>query len=197
MARALTLEDFGQNMPTAGLSDQPSVGGDARLEVYEDGYKAGWDDAVAANTKAQTQISADFAKTLQDLSFGYHEARVHVLKNISPLLTLMAEKLLPQMARDGFAQNVVEVAKGYADEAGNAPVEIVVNPENRPALEELLEAETHIPLRLVEETSLGPGQAFLRAGQQEHAIDLEQVETAIRDAVAGFLTDDTEMLKHG
>jgi len=197
MARALTLENFTPNGLATGLGDSEVIlGADARLAAYEDGYKAGWDDSVAAESQTQTRVGADFAHSLQELSFTFHEARAHVLGSIAPLLTLMAEKVLPDLARDGFAQSIIELAREAATEAANRPIELVINPANRPAVERLLEGDPGLPLTVVEEPTLGPGQAFLRGARGETSLDLDAVTAGIRDAVSGFLATETQLEVH-
>ena len=57
-----------------------------KVSAYDSGYKAGWDDAAAAQASEQNQIGAELAKNLQDFSFTFHEARVQVMKSMQPLL---------------------------------------------------------------------------------------------------------------
>ena len=58
---------------------------DAKLASFESGYSAGWEDAAAAQADDQTRVSADLARSLQSLTFTYHEARNHVLKAIEQI----------------------------------------------------------------------------------------------------------------
>jgi len=192
MARPLTLEDFSPGMPASQRpAAEPAVlTEEARLSAYEEGYKAGWDDAVEAESSTKARISADFEKTLQDLSFSFQEARSHVLRGVGPLLSMMAEKALPEMARTWFSATITEILRDTAEQAADRPVELVVNPENRKALEEVMTQDPALPMTLVEEPSLGPGQAFLRAASGETAIDIDAVLADIRTAVAGFLAAD-------
>ena len=64
-----------------------------RLEAYEQGYKAGWDDAATAQADDHTRISAGFARNLQELSFTYHEAKGQILGSLEPLLKEMVTKI--------------------------------------------------------------------------------------------------------
>ena len=77
---------------------------------------------------------------------------------------------------------------GPADNAAEAPVELVVNAANRAAVEGLLEAGSPpLPVTIVEEHTLGPGQAYIRAGGGETAVDIDTVLKEINEAVGGFL----------
>ena len=81
---------------------------EAKLAAYEQGYKAGWDDAAAAQSEDQTRIRADLARNLQQLSFTYQEARAHILKAVEPLLEEMVNRRLPDTARETLAPLVLE-----------------------------------------------------------------------------------------
>jgi len=200
----LTFEDFSTPAPEPAAPAAPPAREPAlpdaqeiRLNAYEEGYKAGWDDATAAENEARTRIGADFAKTLQELSFSYHEARSHVLGALGPLLSAIVEKVVPQVAESGFARTVLEVAMQMAEKAGDAPVEIRVCPENRPALAELTGTDPGLPLRIVEDDTLGPGQALLSGATGECEIDIDGMLDSIRAALDEFLTTEEEARRHG
>lgn len=195
-ARPVTLEDF--DAPTGAEPSPAPLTEEARLAAYEEGYKAGWEDAAAAEQTAQAHISADFAQNLRDLSFTFAEARSQVIRDIGPLLTLMAEKMLPRMAQEGFARCVIEQVEQAAEQASDRPVTIMVNPANADAIEHLLEAiEPPLNARIDTDATLGPGQAFVQGHRGDTAIDLDGVEARIRAAVSDFLTHDQEVAAHG
>ncbi|MBA3904750.1 MAG: flagellar biosynthesis protein, partial [Rhodocyclaceae bacterium] len=71
---ALRLEAFDKVAATDG-SIQPLVEAtaveEAKVASFEQGYSAGWDDAVAAQNGDQTRIRADLARNLQSLAFTF------------------------------------------------------------------------------------------------------------------------------
>lgn len=164
---------------------------DIRMQAYEEGYTAGWDDAAAAQTDDQSRIKADFARNLQSLGFTFQEARMHVLRAIQPLLQQIVSRLLPEMARETLASIALETLMPLADEMADAPVTVVLNPASRPAVEDLLEQATGLPLIVIEEPSLGEGQVYLRIGDTETRIDLDRATADIASAVRDFF-DHTE-----
>ena len=188
MIATLRLEVF-----EAADSDQdavpaPATGADqeSRLEAYEQGYRAGWEDAAAAHAEDQRRIRVDLARSLQALGFTYQEARAHVLKSLAPLMQDMVGKLLPEMAREALAPTVLETLMPLAEQLADEPVTLVVNANDRKAIEELLEQATGLPVTIVEEATLSEGQAFLRLGLQEVHIDLARATAEIAAAVRGF-----------
>ncbi len=187
MPRPISLEDFTPQAPKPE-DKTPVAVEEAHLAAYEDGYKAGWDDAAAAEMQARERISADFANSLGELAFTFHEARTHVLQGLAPLLTLMAEKVLPDIVRDGLAKTLSGIVATAAEQAADRPVELVINPDNRAAVDALLAEDPPLPLTVTEDPNLGPGQAYIRAATgRETALDLDAVLAEIHQAVSGFL----------
>lgn len=159
---------------------------ETKLASYDTGYAAGWEDAAAAQSADQTRVRADLARNLQSLGFTFHEARMHVLRALEPLLNEIVGRFLPGLARETLAPIVLDVLMPLAEKMADAPVTLVLNPAARPAVEALLEQATGIPLTLVEETSLSEGQVYLKLGETETQINLDRATAEITAAVRGF-----------
>lgn len=180
------LEDFGafaRGTPVA-LTDISLE--EERLEAFEKGYQAGWDDSARALSEENRSLSADLAQNLKDLSFTYHEAHTAVLNGLRPLLDQIISAVLPALAHQALCAQISELLHEIARDHSGQPIEIVTAPANIPALEALLQEEGVLPVSLVEESSLADGQAYLRFGHQEREIDLDSVLTAIEQAVTVF-----------
>ncbi len=157
-----------------------------RLESYEAGYKAGWDDAVRAEAEEQGRIGAEFARNLQDLGFTFHEARSHVMQALEPLLSGMVERVLPRLVAETLGQTIIDELLPLATVAADTPIEVVVAPQSRPVLEQLLGEGSTVPFTLVEEPTLAPGQVFLRSGKTERHIDFASAIDRIGTAINGL-----------
>lgn len=172
--------------PNAAVTVAPEAVETARLEGYEAGYKAGWDDATRALSEDQSRIGAEFARNLQDLGFTFQEARAHVMHALEPLLAGMVERVLPRLVSDTIGHTIVEELLPLASDAADAPIEVVVSPASRPALENLLSASVSVPFDLIEEPTLAEGQVFLRSGKLERHIDFTSAVERIGAAVRGL-----------
>lgn len=161
---------------------------EAKLAAYEQGYKAGWDDAAAAQSEDQGRIRADLARNLQQLSFTWQEARAHILKAVEPLLEEMVNRLLPETARETLAPMVLEQVMPMAEDLTDQPVALVLNPAVRPAVEALIEQATGLPMAIEEEPTLPEGQVYIRLGGAEAQVDLSRVTADIAAAVRGFFS---------
>lgn len=159
---------------------------EARLASYEQGYTAGWDDAVAAQAADRDRIGADLSRALQALSFTYHEAREHVLRAVEPLLTEVVGRVVPAVARAALGPLVVEALRPAAARASLVPVRVCVHPDMRAAVAQALLLEPALPVELVADPALAETEARLELGQGELRIDPGETAAALAAAVADF-----------
>lgn len=209
----LRLEDFGSeptnrtdsaadgeapatDTPVRNVHDAAALE-QARLEGYEAGYQAGWDDAVGQEAQSQGRIGAEFARNLQDLGFTFHEARAHVMQALEPLLAGMVDKVLPRLVSDTLGQTIVEELMPLAADAADQPIQVVVTPESRATLESMLANSTALPFQIVEEATLAEGQVYLRSGSLERHIDMGQVVDRIGAAIQGLYQLNEKALQNG
>lgn len=185
----LRLEVF-DTAPASDGSLQPLVEAtvveEAKVASFEQGYSAGWEDAVAAQNGDESRIRADLARNLQSLAFTFQDARSHVLQSVRPLILEMVERLLPEVAREALAPTVVEVLAPMAESLADAPLVLVLNPSVRGAVEDLVARATGLPMVIEEEPSLPEGQVYIRFGPTETKVDLSQVTADIAAAVRAF-----------
>lgn len=186
-----------QIAPAAAQEASPELLEKARLEGYEAGYKAGWDDAARTETDDQSRIGAEFARNLQDLGFTFHEARSHVMQALEPLLSGMVERVLPRLVSETIGQTVVEELLPLAANAADTPIEVVVSPASRPALETLLADAASVPLVVIEEPTLAEGQVFLRSGKTERHIDFTSAVDRIGAAIEGLYELNEKAFQNG
>lgn len=194
------LEDFGSvhSAPSTGmhaLSDEDFES--QRLASFEEGYKAGWDDAIKAHSDDQTRISADFAQNLSDLSFTYHEAYAQVVAAMQPLLEQIVEKLLPEMARVSLGPKLVDELLTLAKSQPLDSVELVIAPQDRSSIEPLLTGGLGFPVTLIEDDLLLQGQAQIRFGETERQVDLKRIVSGIEGAIDGFFTLNNKDVANG
>jgi len=186
---ALRLEVF-DTVSAADGSLQPLVEAtaveEAKVASFEQGYSAGWDDAVSAQQGDQTRIRADLARNLQSLAFTFQDARSHVLQAIRPLILEMVDRLLPEVAHEALAPTVLEALSPLADDLADAPLTLVLNPAVRGQVEDLVAQATGLPMVIEEEPSLPEGQVYIRFGPTETKVDLTQVTADIAIAVRAF-----------
>lgn len=199
MMRALQLETFVPADPGLARDSLSAAEADeVRLAAYEQGYSAGWDDAVAAQDTEIARLRTDLGQNLLDLRFTYHEAHSHVLRTLEPLLRDMVAKVLPLLARESLGAIVLDHLRPLAVELSGAPMTIVTHPDNAARIEELIVARAGFPATLRADATFGPGQVQFRIGEAERIVDLDGAVAAIADAVSGFFhIEKQELMAHG
>lgn len=196
MPRPVILELFETERPIDGSADTvvltAEVLEDTRLTAYEEGYKAGWDDAVtAAEAEGQGQ-QRELARHLQELSFTYHDARAHLRDGLAPLLDQICARVVPELGRAALGGLVREALMPLADAALDRPLRLIVHPDARARVATALDGLVAPPFEIVGEASLGLGQAYLRNGAEERCIDVDAAAGAIATAVADFFAAEAQ-----
>lgn len=196
------LEDFGR----PAVAAEPAATGPTideatlearRVDAYEDGYRAGWEDSAKAQTADRAALTSTLAQSLGDLSFTYQEAYGAMMAAVSPLLEDMVAKLLPDLARQTLGAHVVEQLRQRAADIAGLEVEIAVSSGCADAVAPLLEGEFTFPIRLVEDDTLAPEQADIRFAETESQIDLSDVLSAFTAVVEGFAEDTRRKIANG
>ena len=186
--RALTLENFDIAHPVqqAAAPTPKAESKDEWLDVFERGYKDGWDDAVKASATEQERIGAEFAGNLADLGFTYEEARAAVLKEMRPLIEGLLDKVLPASTRDLLNHRLLDEVSELLAQASTVTPCIIVAPQNRAMIEELVGRQTGLRVVVEEEPSLGDGQAYLQFGPSEQKIDLDAALGSLSQTISDF-----------
>ena len=215
MPRPVTLETFtGAAQPEPAADPDTVVMADeafeeARLASYEEGYKAGWDDAAAAAEADGDTLRREAMRNLQALSFTFHEARGHLMEGLGPLFDSICDRLLPQIAQAAIGGHVRDTLLPLAAGAMDRPVTLLLHPAARATVEEALADGSAPPLDIVEDPTLGEAEVHLRGGGEERRIDLDAAVAEIRTTLAAHFAappeetapdtpfEPEESLKHG
>lgn len=156
-----------------------------RLAAYEEGYAAGWEDAVAASTAARSDAEAEAIANLRQLSVTVDEARQFLLSSVEPLLTEMTTGVLPQVSRESPGPLVLQILMPLVERAAGNPIRLRVSAEIAERCEALA-ATSGLAIKVATDTTLSGGVVFVTTPEVEARIDLEAATAAIRDAVRAF-----------
>ena len=187
------FDDLGDGASDISISEMKLE--EEKLQAFERGYGAGWEDASKAEAGDREKLTSDFANNLRELSFTYQEAYGQMVRSLEPLLTRIVSSVLPEIARKSLGPQISETLVEAAKSVGKQTVEIVVSPGNGEIVGEMLGAQMGFPIKLIEEASLGEGQAYLRFGDAERQIDYDDVLAGVSRAVAAFFHELDKSIK--
>lgn len=194
MNASVLYKDFGSDLLEHGSTSTVSSDEleDEKLQAFENGYQAGWDDAIKAQTNLDLSISSALATNLQEASFQYHEMRGQMTRRVREIVQGIIDAVLPDMAQQSLGGHIVQLIEGHTRTSLEQQVRLRV-PVNAVQHIERLLPETPIEYELVGDPSLSPDQAFLDLGDSHHAIDLGRVIKDVQTAVSDYFeTQDSE-----
>lgn len=199
MSLSHRYRNFGGAKPSNEPREEPSVEvtEDQQLQSFENGYQAGWDDAVKAQADSVAKISADFGQNLQDMSFTYHEALSKLTLSMKPVIAEIVDKLLPSLMHKSLGVHIVDQLMEMVKEQPNQSIEIIVAPSQVETIHDIAGDKLSDPFEVVAEQSLGDGQAYVRIGAVERSIDLDTVLAGVSEAIDAFFHEAEQEKENG
>jgi len=193
------LEDFSPNLTFShGFASLTELGlEDERLASFEQGYTAGWDDAIRAQTDDQAKVTTALARNLEDLTFTYHEAYAQMLAAVAPVFDAIVRQLLPKILQDSLGAVILEELTQLAEFASGLPIEISSSLDQTAALEQILPPDFPIPVHVLADSTLTECQVFMRVGQQEREINFDALSDRISNSLYAFNYQIQKDLEHG
>ncbi|WP_209835200.1 ABC transporter ATP-binding protein [Ruegeria sp. HKCCE3926] len=197
MSIAHLLEDFTTQTGTGPvLILNEDTLEEQRLAAFEDGYGAGWEDASQAQEQSRGQISAEMARSLEDMSFTYHEAVARMTLSLEPMFTSLVQTVLPEMADRGLAARIVEQLCEMARSRVEQPMQILVPPGCAESVAALLPQDLPSTPQVIEHTELEPGQARLQVGTSRREVDCTALLAAIEQTFDAYVFETREALSN-
>lgn len=182
------FEDFGD--APKQVDDGTPLGAeeveDQKLQAFENGYQAGWDDAIKAQTDTGTQISAGLAASLQDASFEYHEVRSTLNTAVQEIMSGVMKTLLPKLAQASLGAHICEQVMAMTHSGLERTIEIAVAPDAEAVVKSRLSEGIEGPFEIVVDRHLAPTQVLLRLGSDEREINLEHMLNEISTTITNY-----------
>ncbi|MFK7754062.1 MAG: ABC transporter ATP-binding protein [Sedimentitalea sp.] len=188
MAISHLLQDFSTStgdQATLQLMSDDALD-DLRLAAFEQGYSAGWDDAISAQTKEHNKATGALAKNLEDLSFTYHEALSQMISATEPVFRCLTDRILPEAMAKTLGHHIVDQLLEIAKTQAGQPATICVPVGHRAMLSDVMEQDFSMPIDVIEDPRLEESQVALRMGTAERQIDTDQLMDSIRNAIDAF-----------
>ena len=199
--RPLILEEFSLEAPEPAPMPTEVVDGERleaeRLEAYDKGYAAGWEDATSAAETLRAEQGQALDVRLEELAFTFHEARAHVMRALHPLLEAMVHSAVPKVLHDTLGARLTELVSDMAEEAADAEILVMAAPGEAEGVAAALEGRVRFPVSIHEEDTIASGMLHLRLGSSARELDMTAIETALANALSALDTINEETLSHG
>lgn len=177
------LEDFGTKVPSRTTPMAMASAADAATGAYEQGYNAGWDDALAQIAEEKGRIGETLAERLSLVEQTRDEAMAQMLRALEPLLNDVFDKVLPRAVDRGFLRRLLQEAEAVLEET-NASLTLLVTPEEVAALDALVASRPDLSdvVKVKAEPALALSQAILAWEGGQKRLDLQSAMSALEAA---------------
>lgn len=185
MNATVKLEDFA-NVDVSILAETlPFDTGSIKKEAFDEGYRAGWNDAFSEAKTEDTQAHSDIASALQRLDFTYFEARQHLMGSFRPLLDAMLKSVLPHASKESLV-GLVQQELTTLTEMVEPPVKLICAPQNIDKIRAILDKKVSMSIDLVAEETLPSSQVQLCYPDGFSTLDTEATIKRIQVAITEF-----------
>ena len=188
MTILFSLEDFSAPAP---LPDTPP-----RTEDLP-GYDAGYAAALADMAARQAQLSDATAQAISDITFGFAEARLHLLADLGPLFRTLIDKVLPASLPDSFRAHVAAQLVAAAKADINHAFRLCLHPQQVAAVTQALPAALRDHVTVDGDPSLSLHAATIARDRHETALDHDALHADIVNALSALFDALTERQAHG
>ncbi|MEP2892342.1 hypothetical protein [Tateyamaria sp.] len=157
-----------------------------KLQAFESGYQAGWDDAVKAQVASVTHVSSEFGNNLQAASFEYHEMRATLNASVQSIMNEVVTVILPVVARESLGVHIRDCITSVVQDSLDRPILITVAPASEEAVRATLTSDLPEPFEFYPDSTMSPNQVILRLGASEKEVNLDKTVADIESAVTSF-----------
>ena len=162
---------------------------------YERGVRAGIAQAEASLSAQKTQAAQDIAASLNDMTFGYAEARQYLLDRFAPIIAQLSEAILPEVLKQTFAAHLTDLITSALEDAADMPLTVRL-PTSAGDIRDEVEAMVSPAFSITLDPGLAEGQAEILHGETQLFLDLAAFLNDLQTALRGV--DETERsLSHG
>ena len=152
-------------------------------------YKRGYEAAMSATEQSRAEATAlalvELSSTLNDMAFGFEEARAHLSARLHGLLIQLGDVALPQILQDSFGAHLNEVVEQHFDTLAGAPIRIAVTPDVEAELNHA-DSSPHSQFHFVADPSLTTGQALIHDGDAHVMLDLPSLLETLQSTLSSF-----------
>ncbi len=188
MGLLLNLEDFASD----GDASRDTVP-DETLPGYDAGFRAG---QAAAEAK-QAATDAQLVQSIDDIAFGFAEARQTILQGLEPLFSALVTQVLPRTSEESFRAQLVQILMDGAAQDVAQPAVISVHPQQVETLSALFTSLGFADLTVHPDPGSTPNAALISRGDVETALDVDGMIARIIEILQIVTEASDERIAHG
>jgi len=171
---------------TSSSGDGTNIGPD--LAAFDQGYNAGWDDASKAVEHSSAEQRRELIEILSRHTGAAQDARAAVLADLRPIITGIADILVPQIADQSFAPHLAQFVFDQIDTYQSPNVVISVNQADFDGVQTVLQHTDFAGCTVQIDAAIRPQQACIGYAGSEIEFNFQDAKAQIQTALASFLS---------
>lgn len=188
MVTASIFQDFGSNLPTTVTPSDAERSDieDQKLEAFENGYQAGWEDAAKAQFATNATVSSTLATSLQSASLDYNDMKTSMQNSVNDVMQMVIKTILPRIAKDSLGVYICDEIKKLAEKKLEGQINLFVNEANLRQIE--ISCADVIPEshKIIIDKSISEDRVAIRFGENESVVDTRLVVSNISEAISEY-----------
>jgi flagellar assembly protein FliH len=195
----LDVFDLMDRQEPSGYLD-PRTAAQMRAQAYDDGYRAGWQDATDQLRADADRNLAALSEGVQALAFTHAEARALVEAQLGTLIRDLLARLLPEARAHALPEQVGQELRAMLARDATARLVLRAAPGTQALLAPVLGAlAAAAQVSIVEEPAFGPGQVEICGQDQQRRIDLDALTAllALPPVAAPLRDEPTKGVRNG
>lgn len=181
------LEDFSNSTSDGSeTGDDTEPMEDVKLAAFEDGYRAGWDDALAAQREAGKLISETTRDILAAATLTREDAVTAIGKGACDLLGAVIDKIFTEHRAKALTAQVIAAVETRLRKAGDAPIVIAAAPELASELSQVVGPLFEAELTFRPDEALPADEVEIKVADAAYLIDHDALHFEISEIIAAL-----------
>lgn len=188
------LTDFSgpKTLPAEASTAQSEALEDEKLKSFEDGYSAGWDDAMKAQEERGRKLSSALQEAVAQARVTKEEAFGVFSEASANLLNTLLGAALPKFSSQIVSFHAKELIQRFNIDLDAVDTELVVSTHQVDVFASHVKDLQINDLKIIGSSSLDVDQAIMRFSGQEKGIDLDELYKLLHTLCETIVTRDKE-----
>jgi len=188
------LTDFSgpKTLPDEVSTAQNEALEDEKLKSFEDGYSAGWDDAMKAQEERGRKLSSALQEAVAQARVTKEEAFGVFSEASANLLNTLLGAALPKFSSQIVSFHAKELIERFSIDLNAIDTELVVSSHQVDVFTSHIKDIQINDLKIIGSSDLDVDQAVMRFSGQEKGIDLDELYKLLHTLCETIVTRDKE-----
>jgi len=183
------LMDFsGPKQPAGDVSSTANEAlEDEKLKSFEDGYSAGWDDAMKAQEERGRKLSAALHEAVADATATKEEAFSAFSEVNTAFVSALLDLVFPKLAAEILSAQTIDLIAKYNMDENDVGTQLLVSHEQREVFSNFVTEQKLDGINVVASDEVCSDQVVIKFVNQEKQLDFNELLAELRSLCSHIL----------